>query len=808
MEQLSEYPCTVVEAPMGYGKTTFVREAMRGTSSRVLWESVYDENTEAFWEGLCNKLSLIDGGTAEILMRIGLPTDRVLRREAVNRLSEIQIEQNTFLVIDDYHLLNSKSADDFLLELLYRLPAQLHLIVISRSAFLNSSPELQLKKLVRHIGTDQLRLTLEDINGYFNVCGIILTKTQQNMLSLRSEGWISALYLFMMEYIEKGSFNTAQNIQELVHSTVYAPLNDEQKRFLNCVVLFDSFTLKQAQYMWQNDTAEPILSELHSNNAFITKYTYSSEYHLHKIFSICVREEFAKLPEQRQMEIWHRAGLWHISQKEYLQAMDCFYQSKSFDDLLKVLEIDKGNCLTGKTMSRAIQYISDCPEEICANHHFAMLVYARKLFGVNETQMFLKICSRLTDNIPKDAKLSKYDKDNLLGEFEVLISISKYNDILKMSEHHQKAGRLLKGSTQILNTGSNWTFSSPSVLAMFHRETGRLSDELAIMKTAMPFYYQIAENQGYGAEYIMEAEADFCRGNVDRAEVALHKAVYQATLENQWSIQICTSFLQCRLAVFQGDYQTAFETMKKIRGQIAGNNIFVYYHTIDLCEAWIFALLGQPYRIAEWLADGEITNTALLFPAMPMLHMIYGRVLLERGEYKKLIGLSDLFLNTASIFPNLLCKLYIYVHQSAAYGKLFNRDKAVECLDAALKLAAPDDLFMPFAENGDSIGSILWESGRFPEYMRFIAKCRFLYETYSTAIEKIRLAYFPEQAFALTEREQEVAELAAGGMTNREIGERLFITENTVKARLKSVFEKLGIKSRAQLVEHLKENKS
>jgi DNA-binding NarL/FixJ family response regulator len=49
----------------------------------------------------------------------------------------------------------------------------------------------------------------------------------------------------------------------------------------------------------------------------------------------------------------------------------------------------------------------------------------------------------------------------------------------------------------------------------------------------------------------------------------------------------------------------------------------------------------------------------------------------------------------------------------------------------------------------------------------------------------------------LTEREREVLALLAGGMTNKEIAERLVVTTNTVKRHLKAIFEKLGVHTRS-----------
>jgi DNA-binding CsgD family transcriptional regulator len=53
----------------------------------------------------------------------------------------------------------------------------------------------------------------------------------------------------------------------------------------------------------------------------------------------------------------------------------------------------------------------------------------------------------------------------------------------------------------------------------------------------------------------------------------------------------------------------------------------------------------------------------------------------------------------------------------------------------------------------------------------------------------------------LTPREHEILGLIAEGLSNREIGERLFVSENTVKTHSARVFEKLGASRRTQAVQ-------
>jgi two-component system, NarL family, response regulator LiaR len=61
------------------------------------------------------------------------------------------------------------------------------------------------------------------------------------------------------------------------------------------------------------------------------------------------------------------------------------------------------------------------------------------------------------------------------------------------------------------------------------------------------------------------------------------------------------------------------------------------------------------------------------------------------------------------------------------------------------------------------------------------------------------------QDLHITRRELEVLELIAQGLSNREIAEKLFVSENTVKTHSSRVFDKLGARRRTQAVQRGKE---
>jgi DNA-binding NarL/FixJ family response regulator len=52
----------------------------------------------------------------------------------------------------------------------------------------------------------------------------------------------------------------------------------------------------------------------------------------------------------------------------------------------------------------------------------------------------------------------------------------------------------------------------------------------------------------------------------------------------------------------------------------------------------------------------------------------------------------------------------------------------------------------------------------------------------------------------LSNREAEIADLVSRGLSNKEIGNQLFITEKTVKFHLVNIYAKMHVKSRAQLI--------
>jgi DNA-binding NarL/FixJ family response regulator len=103
-----------------------------------------------------------------------------------------------------------------------------------------------------------------------------------------------------------------------------------------------------------------------------------------------------------------------------------------------------------------------------------------------------------------------------------------------------------------------------------------------------------------------------------------------------------------------------------------------------------------------------------------------------------------------------------------------------------LKKAEPEELVQAIyhVAKGESIVSPLMASKLLTEF-----------QDLASGVEK----KVHEQGNAeLSPREGEVLQLVAKGLTNREIGEALFISENTVKTHLQNIMEKLHLANRSQ----------
>ena len=809
LNKIWEYPLTVVEAPMGYGKTTTVKEHFKKNQAEVLWQTLLDDSLTVFWNGFCRLFKRLNPDAAASLAGVGVPRNSVFLEEAVGIVEGIQFPARTTLVVDDYHLLSSTDVDRFF-ELLVRAEIpNLHIVIVSRSVFGENTEELALKGYCWVIDKSYFVLSRADIIEYCRLRGVILNTEEVDFLVSYTEGWISAVYLCLLGYLQDGRIEHQVSLYELIEKVVYRRISAEAREFLLTICIFDNFTLEQAEYLWCQKDAGGLLRRLAANNAFIRYDQAAGTYYMHNIFTSYLRKMFNRLSLEQKKAVWSRAGKWYVNVGDCIHALDYFYKAADFDNLLAAIEIDKGNSIWSEHKEKLIQYFGDCPVKIKREHLQACLIYAINLFSFNEMELFAEQCEEIGRYIEALPREMEYEKNQLSGEFELLCTFSKYNHITGMYEHIQRASCLLKGPSEFIDKNGSWTFGSPSVLYMFYRESGQLEQEVQEMNDAIPHYCRLTDGHGLGAESVMQAERYYYIGDFESAEITLHKALYCARSQSQTAIELCALFLQLRLAVVKGELGSVMNNLRQTREKIKNRGLYEYLHTWDMCEGFVFSYLNMAKKVPAWIANGDLQGQSILFPSYAFFNIVWGKALLNSGQYLKLIGLAETFVDHASVFPNLLGLVYTYIYEAVAKSKLGHQEKARLSLEKALAIASPDRVVMPFVENGEYLAAMLAEVESAGHYPELISRIRGIFSPFEINRKTISAELSSSGSkLPLTEREWTIAELITAGMTNRAIGTKLHIAEVTVKKALQNMYAKLGINSRTALARIMIEHRT
>lgn len=150
------------------------------------------------------------------------------------------------------------------------------------------------------------------------------------------------------------------------------------------------------------------------------------------------------------------------------------------------------------------------------------------------------------------------------------------------------------------------------------------------------------------------------------------------------------------------------------------------------------------------------------------------------------------------------------VLQAIALHASGEKDKAVQLLDDALGLAEPGGFIRIFVDEGIGMAELLSDAatqGIRPDY---IAKLLAAFEAEKPRSDnKLPPALLTPPAQSLSEplsqRELEVLQLIAQGLSNREISERLFLALVTVKGHNQKIFGKLQVQRRTEAVARARE---
>lgn len=792
---------TLIEAPTGFGKTTSVRNILNNADEPIVWMNIDNENKNEFYEDFCLAFQEIDDEAVKKLRSVGMPTDQESCNKIINIIREANIEEEYIIVLDNYQYISNSQISSIILELSNSLEPKLRFIIITQLIKSSVFLELVIESKVNYIGKNDLEFTCDEIGTYFRRCGVKLEDTQVTYLYKYTEGWISAVYLQMLHYINNNAFEPDAGIDELVCKAIWDKLTVEEQDFLICISIYDSFSVKQAQYIGQEELEPNLIKNLLKKNAFIRYDARDRKYFMHAILRFFLKAEFDKLDQIFKKRVYVKAAKWYADNENHYSALNYYYYVKSYSDIYK-LNISLEELLphiNRKNKEMFMNIIYNTSLEAKEANIRRSIIFSFILFFYNEKDFFNTECETIYDMIMNSKRYKIRERDVLLGELKFINAFSKYNDLSEFHKACEEAYNHMMSPTTIFSQKLTLTFRNPSVLACFHKTSGEATSELDILENTMVTYYKITSGNSKGLEALMRAEILFYSGIFEDAQVLCQKALYMAETRNQINVYICAMFLLARISIFQGDYDNMRSILNSIRKKIEDTGEIQENLTADLAEGYIYMFLGKCDDLPGWLKSEHLIEKKSTILTLGFSNLVFAKYLLVKEDYSRFLSISGQMLGVSRVYGNLLYEIYTYIYISIANYNLRKNAKAKKFILEAINLALPDNFIMPFVENFNDIIDILNMDILTKENKKFLSKIQSTYKKYEKDFKIVRNSYREDIDYGLTKRELQIAKLVVKRLTNKEIADELYIAESTVKSNLKSIFSKLRIKSRSEL---------
>jgi LuxR family maltose regulon positive regulatory protein len=218
---------------------------------------------------------------------------------------------------------------------------------------------------------------------------------------------------------------------------------------------------------------------------------------------------------------------------------------------------------------------------------------------------------------------------------------------------------------------------------------------------------------------------------------------------------------------------------------------------------------GRLTEALGWTREGALSVDDDLSYLREFEHITLARVLIARykrdlvdGSIHEAMGLVERLLQAAEEGGRTGSVIEILVLQALAYEAQCNIPPALMSLERALTVAEPEGYIRLFVDEGPPMARLLYEAlsrGIAPDYVQRLLG-EFPVDEPEQTVPSKHQTQESELIEPLSERETEVLQLIAEGLTNQEIATKLYISLNTVKVHTRNIYGKLGAHHRAGAV--------
>jgi len=846
-----------VSSPAGFGKTTAMlrwADLLQQQGRPVLWIAA---------RAGIDSLASFELALRQALLTAGLPTvDVALERDPRAWLSSLASVAGPKLVlfIDDAQLLGQKIRD-FIEQLIASARDAMTTVIASRGecrinvARLRSLGHL-LEVRVRHLCFDaeeSARLIQQQVSGPIPAADV-------QRIVVDTQGWAAGLVLAAGAWqrdldegyqSEGGATGLRHEYASYFHEEVVEGLPQDIRDFIIDTSILGELTPSACAAVVNTENARTMLEHVFERGLFLAELDRElSRYRYYTLFRDMVFGRLMMRAPERAAELHRRASRYYAEHGDLQLAVDHAVQSGDREFLADQFELLADPMIYGGLLYRLDELASDISWELLQSRPSLLLAMSwrrSRRLAFKTSERFIDAAEVAIAAKAESGAIDEYGAEQLgFRARHRRIMLEAARDNMVYVERHAEA--LLE------DLGDDHAYLSCTLLAqllsarreLYHfHDMLRLEGELrkALGRPGSDFA-SIALKSSVAPTLVAQGKTQMARQFLTEAHtlaidiegkvsgiaalpaLPLAEILYECgELDDaarlvegylpsirQWGFvdQLASGYLvRARLAAAEGDYASALSGLEeahlvaiecgldRLRALVISEQVrmLVKLGQLDQAEQLFWSsdlkIEGEPVptlnptRLNEWMA------TAWLRLEMQRFRLVRSRKIAKRWlEFVRKRGAT----RSAVTFELLLAEIAVLSG---------NRSEARRSVRAAVELAEPGGWIRPFIDEGEAIGALLVEAyGSGPVLDTPVD--RFAAKLVSVLKGKPQIDEVEDDDYGLgsglSQREVEILNLVSGGLRNREIGDRLGLTEGTVKWYMQQIYDKLGVRRRPQAV--------
>jgi LuxR family transcriptional regulator, maltose regulon positive regulatory protein len=518
---------TVLDAGVGYGKTTLVRSWCIERPEAVIWMTLdpADDDPVRLWTHLATAVDrLTQGLGARALTRLGVRRVRV--ETAVDELMNgvVAYGRPVTIVLDDLHAVRSAASLGSIAHAVERLPPGARVVVSTRSDPAVGLAKLRASRALIEVRARDLAFTVDEARELFVRERVELSSESVDLLVQRTEGWpaglyLAALWLRDLEDPDEGvrAFaGSARHVGDYLTAEVLTGLPAETRDFLVQTSLLGRFTPELCDAVLGREDSAAVLAELARSNMFLVALDARAHwYRYHHLFGELLQLELAR---DAARELRRRAADWcraHGLIEEAIEYASAAGDAETVAELLLETHLE---FIRGGRAGQFLGWVRRLPPEMLIEQPLlpAAGAAAAGLLGRPEVeiQRLLAVSDRSRRERPR--AWSPYVEAVVeLTRAEVI----ERGDVAAAAEHARRAVAAARAGADVLSVGALATLSQ----ALFFAGDLDESRRIAVQAIERPDAPDVPD--GYVGSLGLLALVDAEQGRNDSAERSARDAL-------------------------------------------------------------------------------------------------------------------------------------------------------------------------------------------------------------------------------------------------------------------------------------------